>query len=123
MALDYWDFLNDYMRGSRGGTSLYNMYRALYDNSHGALRYGLSKYPILGGLLNLDDELRQAEDAYDRTGVDPQYVGSYSRLINSSGNSVSGLANSVSRMARSLSDVYSPEIIENVSSAFNHSYM
>lgn len=118
----YFDYLGSYSRYVPfiGGTEyLYSRYKKAYQNSHGGNRYLLKSIPGFGQRLALEDAYRQQEDRYNNTGIDAEYV----QRINN--NEMSGLTNTVGsavKMARSLSEVYTPEVVEDVGSKFNNSY-
>lgn len=119
----YYDFLNSVFR-NRGfsPSSLYGVYRDRYDQSHGAERYLYSKVPIFSAVKKFEDELRNQQDYYEKTGTDPQYIQSLNRIGPGGDDGISGLSNRVSGMARSLSDLYSAEVIEDVQGKFNNAY-
>lgn len=113
----YWDYLKGEWKNplTIGPASfIHAAFDKLYDESHGAQKYYLSKTPILGWVRRLKDAAKQAQDTYNNTGKDP----AYSTRLNGPGfeslyGDVGAGVGAV-RMARSLSAMYSPEVIENV---------
>lgn len=118
----YFDYLGSYGRYVPfigGSEFLYRQYKKAYNNSHGGNRYLLSQIPGFGQRLSLEDAYRMKEDQYRNTGIDAEYV---QRINNVDGGGLSSTASTAVKMARSLSEVYTPEVIENVGSNFNYSY-
>lgn len=121
----YWDYFKRDIRNpitTGPAAFIHAAYDKLYDESHGANRYWLSKVPVLGWNRKMRDAAQEAEDVYQNTGKDP----AYSTRINGPGfehlyGSAAMGAGAVG-MARSLAAMYSPEVIEDVGKAFNGMY-
>lgn len=119
---DYWDFIKSRVSSHNPVEWMYDIYKGAYDDSHGGLRYTLSQIPFFSHLKKFEDTYKQWEDQYQNTGVDPAYSTVYNRTdLNAAINS-GGVGGMASKMARSLSDVYSPEVVEDVMNKFNHTY-
>lgn len=112
---DYWDLIQSRFTSNNPIEWAYDFYKKAYDDSHGGLRYGLSQIPFFGQLKRFEDSWQQWEDTYNNTGKDPVYSTRYGGNDLNSAVNVGGSSNPISRMARSLSDVYSPDVIENLS--------
>lgn len=70
----------------------------------------------------LRDSAQSAEDRYNNTGTDEQYI---SRVGGTDATALLGdvgMGAGVVGMARSLSDVYRPEVVEDVGKKFNGMY-
>lgn len=111
---DYWDFLKSRATSHNPVEWMYDLYKDAYDDSHGGFRYTLSQIPFFSHLKKFEDTFKQWEDQYQNTGTDPAYSTVYNRTdLNAAINS-GGIGGMVSKMARSLSDVYNPDVIEDL---------
>lgn len=110
---DYSDFLRNFGMTGRTAGNFYDWWSQLYDNSHGSQRYWLAKMPP-ALVRNWEDSARRAQEEYDNTHTDPQYIDHYGSVANGPFAGTVGTAIGVTRMARSLADVFAPEIVEDV---------
>lgn len=117
---DYWDILAKSALGGLKGNfwnmnSFFDLYNKAFDNSHGADRYWLTQIPWYSKIRGMYDKAREAQDRYDNTNSDEEYI---DRVVGFNGSSLAGdIANSAGRavrMARSLSGCYPIEVMENV---------
>lgn len=106
----------DYM-GSNAFSNAYKFYQKLmddlYDQSHGASKYALSQLPLSGYIRRQRDEGRRWEDSYNQTGIDPVYSSAYGHSGSAGLLGIFGGAAGVRRMARSLSEMHTPEVMED----------
>lgn len=116
---DYSDFLRHFGEQGRMAANAYDWWSQFYDRSHGSQRYWLSKTPP-ALIRKWEDEARSAQEEYDNTHTDPQYINHYGSPTNGPLAGIAGAALGVTRMARSLADVFAPEIVENVRPRLGH---
>lgn len=108
---DYANFLRRLPFGNRAA-NFYDLYDSLYENSHGKKRYWLAQIPGFSHVKMAEDQAKRAQDEFDNTGRDPQYIDHYGRAGNGLVNATVGASFGVVRMARSLADVFAPEVEE-----------
>lgn len=88
---------------------------ALYERSHGGLRYTLSQLPITGKFRQFNDTVRQWEDSYNQTGRDPNYSTRYgSGGIPFVNDALNGLGLAPVKMAKHLAQMYGCEVELNL---------
>ena len=112
----YWDYLKrDISTPISSGPAafIHALYDKAYDESHGARRYWLSQLRPLSTNRKLRDSAKSAQDRYDNTGTDEQYITGVRGTDATSIAGDVGLGAGVVGMARSLTDMYRPEVIHN----------
>lgn len=90
------------------------MFRDLYGKTHGGEKALAGMIPGYGYFRRGASEYKKAEDYYGRTGQDPVYPSDVSNLTTPSLSQMTG-GLLTPRMARTMDQLYTPEIIENLS--------
>lgn len=93
------------------------MMRDLYGQTHGGEKALAGMIPGYGYLRRSNSEYQKAEDYYARTGQDPVYPADVSSLTTPTWAQVTG-GMPKPRMARSMTQLYTPEIIEDLSQMY-----
>lgn len=92
--------------------------RDLYGQTHGGEKALAGMIPGYGYLRRSNSEYQKAEDYYKNTGTDPQYPADVSSLTTPTWAQVTG-GMPKPRMARSMTQLYTPEIIEDLSGMYD----